>query len=406
MQISQSFLRCLISLWIITSLSDAAIGQSKNAITIAVKSTQGQSIPGATITIHSQQDELLKTGVTEVDGRFKTEKLFKTDQTITLKVSKPGFSEKEITHRVRNQNGSANVVEIQLAPRTTITGFVSDSVTLEPVQGAEVSFFDVSGKLIQSRSTNLEGYFEFETDFTFGEIIKVRVSKMYYFPREKTLRIVKPEREENRVDIRIPKVEDTGIKVAVRVFDRKNGKVMTGGKLRYPERGKPKEVLVPANGEVNLNIFQQPGTRLNLRIQKPKYKEIAANPALALDGNNFDYWLEREYRFPVCACIFGGGVVSGLFSGGLYLSSRKAYKAYRDVNNDDPETDYDKANKRLKASVVTGGLAAVLIGGGFLCRHIQKKRDNAPQKPGPLQPYGYIDAFGNAQFGVAFSFNH
>lgn len=405
MQISRSFLQYLTLICLIAVLHNEAISQSKIAINGVVKSAQGLFVSEATVSIHNQQDELLKTVTTSADGQFKTDKSFKADQTVIIKVSKPGFSDKSVTHRVRSQNGTSNAGEIQLTPQTIITGFVSDSVTLEPVQGAEVSFFDVSGRLIQSRSTNMEGYFEFETDFTFGEIIKVRVSKMYYFPREKTLRIVKPEREENRVNVRIPKVEDTGIKVTVRVFDRKNGKVMTGGKLRYPERGKPKEVLVPANGEVNLNVFQQPGTRLNLRIQKPKYKEIGANPALALDGNNFDYWLEREYRFPVCACIFGGGIASALFSGGMYLSSKKAYKAYEDTNNDDPESDYDKANKRLKTSAITGGLAAVLIGGGFLCRHIQKKRDNAPQKPNPVQPYGYIDAFGNAQFGIAYTFN-
>ena len=178
MQISRSFLQYLTLICLIAVLHNEAISQSKIAINGVVKSAQGLFVSEATVSIHNQQDELLKTVTTSADGQFKTDKSFKADQTVIIKVSKPGFSDKSVTHRVRSQNGTSNAGEIQLTPHTIITGFVSDSVTLEPVQGAEVSFFDASGRLIQSRSTNMEGYFEFETDFTFE---KRCVVKLFYW---------------------------------------------------------------------------------------------------------------------------------------------------------------------------------------------------------------------------------
>ena len=54
-----------------------------------------------------------------------------------------------------------------------ISGSVKDSISEMPVAGVEIFFYDES-KLIQSKSTNSMGYFDLETDFTYGQKITVR----------------------------------------------------------------------------------------------------------------------------------------------------------------------------------------------------------------------------------------
>ena len=386
-------------------LAFQAFAQTKIAIQGTIKSTQGVVVQDATVSFFNAQQQPLGTCISESDGHFKSEKLFKADQTVTIKVTVPGFSDKSLTHKVKSQNGASNAGEIALQPKTIIIGFVTDSVTLEPVQGAEVSFFDKNNQLIQSRSTNSKGYFDFETDFTYGEIIRVRVSKLYYFPREKTLRIVKPDRDENRVDILLPKIEDTGIKVTLRVFDRTTNKPLGGAKVRYPMRGANKDTVTATSGEVLLNIFQQPGTRLNLRIQKSKFKEIIANPALAMDSNTFDYWMEREYHFPLCKCLYGGSAGLAILGTTTYFLSKKAYKNYKSFDNTEPLNDYHKANTLLRTSVISGGVAVLLLGSGLLCNHLDKKKESGPPRTGAVLPQGYIDPFGNVQIGITYHFN-
>lgn len=397
--------RQTVCLFCLSVLMSSLFAQTEVAISGTVKSSQGPLLEGATISFYSSEDQSLGNNcTTDREGRFKSEKIFKIGQTVVLKISKPGFAAKSLRHITENLNGISKTDDINLDPKTVITGFVIDSVSTETIQGAVVSFYDKDNKLIQSRSTNSEGYFNFETDFTYGEIIRIRVSNLNYFPREQTLRIVKPEREDNRMSFRIPKISDSGMKVVIRVTDSKKNKALPGVKLSYFDGRAYRDTIVSASGETQLkNIFQQPGTRLDLRLRKPGYREISAKPTLAVDLNYFEYRMEKERAFPVCKCLLGGGISLGVFSGAMFLASKSAYKAYKPFTNPQRDQDYDKANLRLRISAVSGGAAILALAGWQLCKHRERKKEKAS---GTTQPIGYIDASGNTQFGVVYYFNH
>lgn len=397
------FLRSVLTSLCWVAMISCICAQQKLVISGTVKSTQGASIEGVTVSFFDTRDKLLGSATSKQDGTYKTEKLFTNGQSVVIKVANPGFAEKSINYKVKS---GANPVDISLQARTVITGMVVDSIALDGMGGVEVSFFDVNGSPIQSRSTNLKGDFEFETDFNPGEVIRVRADKSGYYSKEEKLRILKPERGENYVKFQLPKIADRGIKANVRVLDKKSGKPIEGATIKYRDRTGDKSATTPASGEVSLNPHLDPNKSLWLRIQKPRYLEMTGSPALAIDRPNlFVYEMEREYEFPWCTCMLAGSGSFAIFSGISFFSSKSAYNNYKDVMNENRESDYDKANKRLRTSVVSGGLAVASLGGWLLCKSIKKKRDQSDKLKSKIQPYGYWDAFGNPEFGIAFQYN-
>ncbi len=394
----------ILSCWI-TMLSGLS-AQQKMTISGTIKSTQGTYVEGVTVSVYDTRDKLLNSTTSGQNGLYKTEKIFTNGQSVVVKAAASGFSEKSVTYKVKS---GTNTVDITMQARTVITGTVVDSLGLEGIGDVELSFFDVNGSPIQSRSTNLRGDFEFETDFNPGEVIRVRADKSGYYSKEERLRILKPERGENYIKFQLPKIADRGIKVNIRVLDKRNGKPLEGATVKYRDRTGDKSAVTPVNGEVSLNPHLDPNKSLWLRIQKSHYLEIPGSPALAIDRPNlFVYEMEHEYEFPWCTCILAGSGGFTIFSGVSFITSKSAYNDYKDAMNTARENDYKKANRRLRSSVVAGGLAIASFGGWLLCKSVKKKRDQTDKRNGKIQPYGYLDSFGNPQFGISYlySFNH
>jgi len=337
-----------------------------------VRSEQGAAVKDAVVTFFDKNDQQLGGPVlSDVDGRYKSGAIFKNGQNLTVRAKKTGFSEGAVSLKIANGSNGANTANFTLRTMTVISGFVSDSVTSDAMPGAEVSFFDKEGRLIQSRSTDSRGYYDFETDFSFGEVIKVRAEKKDYFPKEEVLRIVKPEREENRRDFRLPKKEDRGVRLGIRVYNRKR-KSLEGAKITYEDRGR-KEVVTPTSGESMLKITQRAGTRMKFRVTKAGYREVVREHTLGEGVDYAEIYLEKSKS--KCPCWLYASIGLAVASGTSHFAIYKPnYNNYEDLKNLNRENDYNKAATGRRITTVSGGLALGALTGWLICRHKEKQR--------------------------------
>lgn len=289
-------MKCLFVLYSLVSgfcLQAALYGQSATEISGTIKSKQGV-VQGAQVEFYDLNNEFQGNCISGPTGKFTSEKKMAIGRSIRIKINTTGYKIVEKDIKV-NTNGDAG--EFMLERRNlVITGFVRDSITELVLQGAEIFFYDDQGKLIQAKSTNSLGYFDLETDFIYGQKITVRVLKKgYYDDKEQTLTFTSEGRN-NMQDILLPEIGARGLRAYIRIKDKRNGKPLGGGTVRYFDKKSTYiETPVPPGGELELKLYQRPGTTLDLQVTNARYRAFKLNAILSEEplNNVFTCALER-----------------------------------------------------------------------------------------------------------------
>lgn len=306
-----------INLFICLITSNAINGQSGIEVTGFVKSQQG-ALQGAQVDFLDINDNFISNSVSGPNGKFSSDMKVAMGKTIKIKVAKEGY---ENSLKVVKVEKGGNVGEFMLkAQRLAISGFVKDSVTEQPLPGTEVLFYDQS-RLIQSKSTNSMGYFDIETDFVPGQKITVRLFKKGYYDKEQTTTFT--SNGINRLpDIMLPEISARGLRVFIRVQDKKKGNPIKGVMLHYFDNRKSSylDVAVPSSGELELKFYQPPGISLDFQITKPKYRTIQARLTLSENplNNVFTYELEKTNRKSAGSWILIAAGISALLIAVIY----------------------------------------------------------------------------------------
>ncbi len=366
----------------------------------SIKSDQNGYLQGVTVAFFDQTGaNQIGVATTDVNGAYKSGNLFKGGETILVKAKKPDYSEGSKT--IRAAVSGTVTLDFILETRTNISGFVVDEVTLDPVAGAEVSFFDRDSRLITTRTTNQSGYYDFDNPFTLGEIVRVRIEKKDYRPGENTIIISKGI---NRLDFKLLKKIDEGIKVIVRVYNRKGTKPLEGAKISFQNRGS-QEKTSSRDGETDFRINQRGGYDLPLRIRKPGYREWSIKHRLTEDVDNYvDINLFKEKT--ICPCFLYSAIGLAAVSGTSYYLVKKPYDAQKDIKNPERLNDYDEAVRYANIGNITAGVAGAAFTGWVVCKMIEKKRlkeaGNSRQRTGfsPLLPSGDP----GFRLGIAYTF--
>jgi hypothetical protein len=140
------------------------------------------------------------------------------------------------------------------------------------------------------------GYYDVETNL-YGQRITVKVYKKGYLDKEQTLTIT--SEGPNKLDFLLPDINSIALKAFIQIKDKKTGKALGGATIRYFDirKGTYIDTLVPSKGEVELKLYQKPGTILNLRISKPNYSTIEDQKILSEDPhlNVYEYALKSNY---------------------------------------------------------------------------------------------------------------
>jgi hypothetical protein len=349
-------------------------GQTTVEITGIIKSQQG-ALQGAEVTFLTVNDEFQGNCISGPDGKFKSQYKVQIGKTIKIKITANEYSTFEKTFTVER---SGNAGEFMLKRKTlNLSGFVRDSVTEAPLEAAEVFFYDES-KLIQSKSTNNLGYFDLETNFTSGQKITIRVSKKNYYPKEQTLTFASEGRN-TLPDILLPQVGDRGLRAYISVTDKKKKKPLSGVSVRYLDikTSSHKDTIVASNGKVELKLYQQPGTTLELELSKPNYKTLKVYERLSADplGNSFTYQMEKDRRSALGPVLLIGGSTAAVVSVAAYSSSNSKYNSYKDFGNPNREDDYDAAQSSRTISLVSGAVAVGCFTGYIIYKINQRKKE-------------------------------
>lgn len=374
------------SLFLLTLLLNCALqtplcGQTAIQVTGIVRSPRGPE-PGVQVIVNFSNGSYMTSCLTDINGKFKTEKKVTVGQTVQFVINKKEFQPFE---KMFKTDKTGNAGEMMLEPKKmAISGFVKDSLTDQPMQGVEVFFYEDS-KLIQPRSTNSLGYFDIETDFKYGQKITVRVSKKGYYPKEQTLTITSEGM--NRLDdIKLPGLETRGIKVFIHVLDKKNHNPLNDVLVRYYDNRTLTKVgykTALPNGEVELKIYQSLGSQINFEISKPKYRSLNQSTTIRIDPdskNEFTFILEKEPNPVICPILFWSGVGIAVEGISMEVSSRLTYKKYEDFKNTDRETDFTKAQNRRRTAIVSGGVAAGAFVAWLICKNQQKQKDKEQER--------------------------
>lgn len=331
-------------------------------ITGIVKSPDGV-VQSARVDLFDEKNNLLDNGITGPDGKFKSEKKMKIGKTIKIKISKAGYEVYEIEYEIDN-TGYAGQFLLQLK-KLVVTGTIRDSTTEEALKDAEIYFYDQAGRLIQAKSTNSLGYFEIITDFIYGQKITVKAYKKGYFDKEQTLTITSDDRNAMQ-DILLPDIVSRGLRAFIRIKDKKSGRPLDGVSIQYLNQRKKANVdtVLSSKGEIELTIYQKPGSILVFTISRPGYVNISAQRTLSEEPreNRFEYEMERDTRSALGPVLLIGGGASAAVSGVMYFSSQSIYKNYKIYSNyTDAKTrndDLTKAQQKRNIAVATAGIAA------------------------------------------------
>jgi hypothetical protein len=373
-------------------------GQTAVGITGTVKSAQG-ALQGATVSFLDLNDIFQGDCVSGPDGKFISQNKMPVGKAIKIRITITGYQPFE---KVFQTDHSGNAGEFMLQLKSlTISGFIRDSISELPLVGVEVFFYDES-RLIQSRSTNNQGYFEIETGYTYGQKITIRLSRSGYYDKEQTL-IFTSEGRNVLQDILLPQLGDRGLRAFIRVRDKSKDKPMGGAAVRYFDSKKSIfiDTLVSSLGELELKLYQRPGTTLDLQISKQRYVTIQVKATLSEDPlvNVFTYEMEHERHSALGAALLIGAGASALTSGGMYLSSSSKYASYKNFANPDRETDYATAQNRLNIAVATTGAAAAALAAFIIYKIAQKNKERTLEQKkirvslGPGHGIGLVYSF-------------
>jgi len=351
-------------------------GQSAIEITGTIKSSQG-ALQSVEVAFFGLDDEFLGNCISGPDGKFKSQYKLGVGRTIKIKISRTGYEPFEKTFKI-DKIGNAGEFML-LRKMLTISGFVKDSMSELPLTKTEISFFDES-KLIQSGITNSQGYFDIETGFTYGQKIIVRVSKGGYHDKEQTLTFTSEGRNILQ-DIMLPQIGDRGLRAFIRVVDKKKRKALSGVAVQYFDKKKStyRDTMVSSAGELELKLYQRPGTTLDLKLTKPNYRTLERQPTLSEEplNNVFIYELEKDRRSALGPALLIGGGAAALLGGGMYLASNSKYESYKDFSNVNRESDYTKAQNQRNMSAVGAGVAAGAFVGYILYKISLKNKEKA-----------------------------
>lgn len=282
---TMKYLFVLYSLILGFSLQANLYGQSAIEVRGTIKSKQG-AVQGAVVEFFDPNNEFQGNCISGPTGKFISEKKMAIGIALKIKVNASAYQSVEKNIRV-NTNGEAG--EFMLERRNLIiTGFVRDSISEQALTGVEVFFYDDQGKLIQSRSTNSMGYYEVETDFVYGQKITIRVAKKDYYDDKEQTQTFTSQGINRLPDIMLPDLGARGLRAFIRIKDKKNGSPLGGGVVRYFDKRKSSyiDATVPANGEIELRLYQRPGTTLDLQVSKSKYRTFELKAILSEEPLN------------------------------------------------------------------------------------------------------------------------
>jgi hypothetical protein len=334
-------------------------------ITGIVKSPDG-AVQSARVDLFDEKNNLLDNGITGPDGKFKSEKKMKIGKTIKIKINKAGYEVYEIDYEIGN-TGNAGQFLLQ-SKKLVVTGTIRDSTTEEVLKDAEIFFYDQAGRLIQARSTNSLGYFEIVTDFIYGQKITIKAYKKGYYDKEQTLTITSDDRNTMQ-DILLPDIGSRGLRAFIRIKEKKTRKPLEGVSVQYLDQRKKAYVdtLLSYRGEIELTLYQKPGSILDFTISRPGYVTINAQRTLSEvpRENVFVYEMERDTRSALGPILLIGGGASASASGVMYFMSQSVYKDYKNYSNytsaKDRDGDLANAQQKRNIALATAGVAASAI---------------------------------------------
>lgn len=259
-----------------------------------------------------------------------------------------------------------------------ISVLIRDEATKKPAPGINVSYFNNRGQLINcDQPTNTQGRLDFEPkDFQPGDKITVIADKPgTYAEKEETLRIVGYGGNENQINFELR--PDEGKEVNIKVINDKKQKPVAGAVIRFKNHvGKIEEKVTDENGEARFTIFIKVGREVEFNIQRDGYYSEIKKQTVGEDGIDLLARVEQQNTFTVCDCMPYSTGAFALLSGGMYLSSRKAYSNYKNFKNLNRESDYNKANTRTRVAIVSAGAAGASLVGWLICKSKEKKREN------------------------------
>ena len=367
--------------------------------------------PRIDVEILNANGDFVTRALTGADGQFKTTRKFTINSSIQIRIKDKAFMVFEKAVRVPT-NG--NIGDLQLERKQiALSGFVKDSLAGKPIENAQVSFYEDS-KLIQSKSTNNQGYFDIETDYAYGQKITIRVDKKGYYSKEQT-KTVTSDGINSFDDFLLPCLGCRVSNVFIKVFDKKTDKPLSNVAVRYYDNRTMSKVTIvtPLNGEVVIKAYLTPGTLLDLEIVKAKYKTLSVKAPIQIDFNNkneFKYYMESARKPLLCPCLLIGSGVAALVSGGMFLSSDKKYEAYKNFSNENRETDFTQAQTRARIGTVASGVAGGALVGWIICKIRQKNKDEQERRVSGSSYLGYSPSrtvepkASNGQIGLTMSF--
>jgi len=386
---------------------------SQTQISGSVRSAEG-ALQNVTVEFYDLSGNPLdRSTITDPYGKFKSEKKIAIGSTIKIKLHKDGYQTMEKEYKV-DETGDAGEIPMSLA-KLAISGVVKDSVTGEPLQGVEISFYEASRRIQLKYPTNREGYFDLETDFKLGDIIRIHLFKDGYFDKEFIHTLTHSDMN-ILPTIPLANLNTGGLIAIIRITD-KAGNPIGGATLRYWDERKRQNVdtIVPANGELLLKIYQQAGTPLDLTVIKPNHRtnSVTWNLSTRTRENRIEVKLERTHKALGTTLLVGGGAFC-LVAGGMYLSSQSTYNDYKNFSNytntKDRDADYDKAQQKLDIAVGAACVAGAALIGYIIYKIDQKNKEKKIQR-GKTQtgfnhfsPFIHSYATGNTSFGIVYQF--
>lgn len=164
--------------------------------------------------------------------------------------------------------------------------------------------------------------------------------------------------------------------------------------------------------ELQLKLFQKPGSTLDLQISRPKYRTIQENRTLSEEplNNKFTFELERGSKSALAPILLIGSVATALLSGGMYFYSKSKYDSYKDPTNTNFNSDFNKAQNSRTISAVAAAVATGALIGYIVCKINQKNKDKILEQKIrltsiPFSPLNQSYVAGNTSvIGLAYQF--